>query len=647
MTGESVRLPEEIHTNSGLVAESADKTTLAPAFSKLFGVLQGRKNRSLIGLCFLLLLPIWIFGISPQLTKIPSNFSYFADIISLDNIFDETKGEFVGDVRSVSKFSYVTQKQNGSILQIKNIFNVRSVAGDPIFSVSRLYGIDSITRRHVPELSDTPRSGYLFAPTQIKKNQSFTYWHVNYHGPAVMNFVAEESLFGLPVYRYESSYEHSLIDQTKNLANLPNVGITRGVEVEPSVQLWIEPVTGMLIKYTDKSTAYFYDLATHKRLVPWNKFTNTFQRSSVKEHVQMAQKLKIKYLLINKIIPSMLGVLGIVILFMPMTIPWISISLFGGIVVMGWYVNSMMYPKHQIVPIKIGISRWVPKGNHQYDENIQGFKDALTQAGYIEEKDVIYQLEVADATADKLHNTARMFKDNSFDLIFSQTTPGTAILKEEITTIPIVFSIVTYPVEAGIVHSLLHSENNLVGTRNWVPISEQLSNFRALVPAVKSIGFVHRTGEANSTIQLKEMRAIGKPLNISIVEIQGKNLSELTLALQSAKGIDSIFSACDTLVQGEAENTIISYARAHVLPSFSCNNTGPAKGDLIGTVADFYQIGKLAGEKAALILDGASPSSLETSTVARPYLYINQKTADQLGVNIPQDLLSKAKEVIH
>lgn len=609
-----------------------------------------QKSRMLLviaGVLFFLALPAWVWLIAPQLTKLPADFSYTANAISLDNLYDEEKQDFSGDVRSVTSFSYNTQEVQDGRLLIANDFSVRSVAGDYIFSVERIYGIDRITREHVAGLGDRDRQGYLFAPKGLKKEESFTYWHINYDAPAKMEFVGEEVIFGLRVYHYKTQYDGETIDQTQNLTNVPGVGITRGVELEPHLEVWVEPVTGYLIKYSDKTTGYFYDLKTHERLHPWNKFSNNYQRFSIKQQVEIAQTLKLRYQLIDVVSPLCLFAGALLALFFHFSRKRIAI-IFGiiALISLSGYVFLLASPSVNNTPMVIGIVHWPPLGNATYIDNIQGFKDALTKAGYEEGKDVVYTLEVTDSNADKVRAAARSFKEAGVNLIFSQTTPSTKILKEEISDIPIVFSIVTYPVESGIVNSLSRSGNNLVGTRNWVPVSEQLSNFLMIAPRISTIGFVHRAGESNSTIQFEEMKRAAEAVGVSVLEISAKNHPELQRVFDTAPAVDALFSACDTLVLGEAEGTIIAYAKAKKIPSFSCNITGPQKGDLIGTVADLYQIGKLSGEKAALILDGASPSALETNTVARPYIYINKTTAEYLGITIPQDLLSRAKGVI-
>ena len=66
----------------------------------------------------------------------------------------------------------------------------------------------------------------------------------------------------------------------------------------------------------------------------------------------------------------------------------------------------------------------------------------------------------------------------------------------------------------------------------------------------------------------------------------------------------------------------------------------------MGNVADFYVIGKISGRQAALILGGAKPSSLLTESPVEDYLILNTKTAEEIGITIPQYVLDDAEEII-
>jgi len=235
---------------------------------------------------FLLFAGMVIWSFSNNFSKaVPENFTYSTDIISYDNFYNEGKNEFSGQILSASSFSYQVIEKKDNVLIIKNRFDVKKPSGKEIFSVERLYGIDSKTGRHVPGFGDKDREGYLFAPQNLNK-QDFIYWHINYDTPAKMQFIEEETIEGLKVYKYECKYK---ADQTKNLKYLPDVPEKRGVEADVLLNLWLEPVSGKLIKYEDSTTAWYYNIHTKKRIHPWNKFHNEYDPGSISNHVDIAK----------------------------------------------------------------------------------------------------------------------------------------------------------------------------------------------------------------------------------------------------------------------------------------------------------------------------------------------------------------------
>lgn len=272
--------------------------------------MDSRQRISLATACCLgLAIPLWMLSV-PQLEILPADFQYQADIISYDNFYNPDKQEYEGERRSISDYTFKTLKVEGDTQLIEHAFAVHKVTGENIFSVSRTYAIDRHAMRHVPGAGDRPRDGYLFAPRNLQKGQPFTKWHINYDGPAHMVYSGEETLYGLPVYRYETHFEGVTIEQTKNLTSLPGVGVTKGIRLEPYLQVWVEPVTGMMVKFADDTVAYYTDLRTGEQLYPWNHFRNTFTADSVALHVEEAKQLKILSLMRHIGIPFMLAYLA-------------------------------------------------------------------------------------------------------------------------------------------------------------------------------------------------------------------------------------------------------------------------------------------------------------------------------------------------
>ena len=257
-------------------------------------------------IALLVLIPIWMLLVAPYLIKIPDDFRYSVDIISKDNFYDASTGSYSGEIGSDTFFSYeVISRRKNNVLLIKNLFDVRSPSGAEIFSVERIYGIDRKTGMHVAGYGDKDREGYLLAPRHMKRGQDYTYWHINYDTPAQMLFQGEEIINGLKVYRYKEEYH---ADQTEDLTHLPNVGVTRGINLDIDLQTWVEPVSGRLVKYEDNTIAYYYDLHTRNRIHPWNKFSNRYSRGSVMEQVRFAKIEKQRILLIGRIIPLLFAV---------------------------------------------------------------------------------------------------------------------------------------------------------------------------------------------------------------------------------------------------------------------------------------------------------------------------------------------------
>ena len=295
--------------------------------------------------------------------------------------------------------------------------------------------------------------------------------------------------------------------------------------------------------------------------------------------------------------------------------------------------------------ITIGMAQWV--SNPEYEKNLKGFKDQLAEKGYVEGQNVQFIVKNSEANKNKQRTIIRSFLDKEIDLIYTLTTPGTLIAKDIIHDIPIVFSIVTYPVEVAMIESLEHSGNNLVGTRNYVSPSKQYYIFERLYPDTKTLAFVHRKGEPNSVIQYNEYKKLLENRDITVLDIAAVDLDDMRVQLTSTMGtIDAMYSACDTLIQSGGEEIVIELSKRYKKPNFTCNKDGVLKGALVGNVADFYTIGRISGEKAALILRRAEPTWIQTESPREDYILVNTKTARELGITIPKDILQSAKEII-
>ncbi|MCA9370955.1 MAG: DUF3068 domain-containing protein, partial [Candidatus Peregrinibacteria bacterium] len=264
--------------------------------------MQRRTRMIVIGSILLTAYAGWMYQVVPWLERIPDNFYYSSDIVSIDNFFDHNAQAYEGPIYSKTRFYYgISGKKDNDVLLIRNVFDVRTPDGKPIISIEREYGVNAKTGKHVKGFGDKNREGYLFAPRRLRKGKSFTHWHINYDGPAEMEYVRDEEIYGLTVRLYKANYNNVPIDQTQDLEYIPGVGTEYGIELEPHLQLWVEPITGQIVKYADDTIAYYYDLKTHERLWPWNHFTNVVSEQSVEKNVQNAYTTRVQWRLISTV----------------------------------------------------------------------------------------------------------------------------------------------------------------------------------------------------------------------------------------------------------------------------------------------------------------------------------------------------------
>src|SRR6267143_3775628 len=313
-------------------------------------------------------------------------------------------------------------------------------------------------------------------------------------------------------------------------------------------------------------------------------------------------------------------------------------------VIAGFYVTYFAFATNTGEQKIIGIARW--DDSAEYSLNIQGFKDGLQRMGFVKGISVSYLIENAHSNASKQRKIIKEFTDKKVDMIYTLTTPGTLIAKNETHNIPIVFSIVLYPVDAGLIKNWYASENNLVGTSNHISIEKQFSFYSELVP-MKKVAFVHRQGEPNSQIQLQELKKYASENNMSVVDIAATNLKELKEKISnSINEVDSTYESCDTLVQNGGDLITINVATSNKKPSFSCHKSGAENGALAVDAADYYKLGLVSGQKAGFVLQGIKPESLISDVEANEYTIINLKAAQNLGLNVTEYLQYRAAEVI-
>ena len=250
----------------------------------------------------------WFFVLRTY-TFTRNGFSYQADVISVDNFYDEEAKDYKGEQYSKTTFGYRTLAKNGDKLDIQQSFRVESPGGKVIYENKPVYTVDRETTAIISGQGGEGKNSFLFAPPRAKKNGIFSTWLPSSQERIWMHYAGEERLYGLKVYKFESA-DGDEVDQTAFRSDLPKVPTERGIKLRAKNEMWVEPTTGYLVKWRDYSQDYyFYDIKTGQRIAPYNQFENSFSTQSVIEKVSAAKRFKRRYYAVHYVAPILLLVI--------------------------------------------------------------------------------------------------------------------------------------------------------------------------------------------------------------------------------------------------------------------------------------------------------------------------------------------------
>ena len=274
----------------------------------------------------------------------------------------------------------------------------------------------------------------------------------------------------------------------------------------------------------------------------------------------------------------------------------------------------------------------------------QGFIDALTDAGFVEDEDVTYDFQnpAGDPSAEQA--IAKKFVDDKVDLIYSfgTTISQQCVKAAQGTDIPVLFCSVTDPVAAGLVSSWDHPNENVTGTSDMIEMDSTVELILEIVPEVTSLGTIYNAGEVNSAVLVDALKEVCLELDIEVVEATVASSADVLTAAQSLVGrVDAIWVGTDNTVVSGLE-AVIGVCEDNTIPFFPADDPSIEKGGIAALGFDYYDVGYQTGEMAVRILRGTSASDIRVE-LGKTFSYtVNTAAAEKYGVTIPQAILDKA-----
>jgi putative ABC transport system substrate-binding protein len=298
--------------------------------------------------------------------------------------------------------------------------------------------------------------------------------------------------------------------------------------------------------------------------------------------------------------------------------------------------------KPQPKTFTIGIVNFSPALDVVFD----GFKAGMAKAGYVEGENVTYIYEGAVANIADLDPAIQNLLAADVDLIFSLATPATLEAKRAVegTDIPVVFAPVNDPVASRVMESLTQPGGNLTGIRVGGGIAKGLDWLLAIVPGTTRLFVPHNPEDSGSVQGLAELSEAAATLDIELVISELRTPEEFDAAMNAIpEDVQAIFMLPAGFFSARATQ-FTEAAITHNLPAISVAPLCKA-GVLMSYGLDYYRVGEQASRLAAQILRGTAPGDLPVETCDF-FLGINLQTAQAIGLDIPDDILQQADEII-
>lgn len=284
-------------------------------------------------------------------------------------------------------------------------------------------------------------------------------------------------------------------------------------------------------------------------------------------------------------------------------------------------------------PKTIGIVQLVE--HDALDAANRGITDALKERG------VTMEIDRQNAQADQsnLRNIAQRFVSHNYPLIFAIATPAAQTVANATSTTPIVATAVTDFAVAKLVKDNNKPGTNVTGSSDMNPIAAQTELLLKLVPNAKTVGTIYNSSEINSQLQIDILRKELEKHGVALAEATISSVNDIQQAAQSLVGkVDVMYVPTDNVVASSMP-TLYRVTQAAKL-AVVAGEAGMVRSGATATVAvDYYNLGKIAGNMGADILEGkAKPQDMPIRYQTEFKVVLNEPVVKELGVTVPEDV---------
>ena len=290
-----------------------------------------------------------------------------------------------------------------------------------------------------------------------------------------------------------------------------------------------------------------------------------------------------------------------------------------------------------------------PASYDPFSTFVTAFRQGLSEAGYVEGENLAIEYRFAEGHYDRLPALAADLVGRKVDLIMAGTPPSALAAKSATSTIPIVFRGGADPVGDGLVASLGRPGGNLTGVILLASevTAKRLQLLSELVPRVGVIALMVNPNTPSAERVIRDLQEAARTKGLQLHVLKAGSESEIDTAFASLVQlhVDALVVAADPFLSSRREQ-LVALASRHAVPSSYAWREFAASGGLISYGPSLTYAFRLVGAYAGKVLKGATPADLPVQQPTTFELVINLKTAEALGLTVPQSLLQRADEVI-
>jgi putative ABC transport system substrate-binding protein len=281
-------------------------------------------------------------------------------------------------------------------------------------------------------------------------------------------------------------------------------------------------------------------------------------------------------------------------------------------------------------------------------QRLAAFTQRLGELGWIEGRTVAIDVRWAEGRNDRFAEIATEFVRLRVDVIVTQGTASIIAAKQATAVIPIVFAGAGDPVGAGLVASLARPAGNVTGLSSQLrdTATKRLELLRDVVPNLRRLAIMANVDNASIVLEMRELQATVPALGLDVITLEIHRGEDIAPSFDSLQGrADALVVLAEALAMTNRVR-ISTLALGARLPTMHGLREYVEAGGLMSYGPSVPAQYRRAADYVDKILRGTKPGDIPVEQPSKFELIINLTTAKTLGLQIPDNLLALADEVI-